>query len=199
MEKSEEPSADVRLAFLSNNFIRGIVKRFYFALVRRHNRWRHIECGRYVDFGYRFRFSRKAPFRAVIGDNVFIEEFNVWNAKNGDIKVGSRCLFGLHDIVMGPAEIGDDFSAGPHVSILGPRHAVFGYELAPEKLTVVGNNVWVSTGAIIFSGVRVGDNAVIGPGSVVTKDVPEDAFMLGNPARDMSKAFQFARPAAKSH
>ncbi|MDY6933317.1 MAG: DapH/DapD/GlmU-related protein [Spirochaetota bacterium] len=191
MTDSSNDHKRVRLSFISNNFIRGIIKKSHFRITRRYYRLRYLKCGKYVDFGYRFRFSIKKPYKAVIGDNIFIEEFNVWNAQLGDIIVGSNCLFGLHNIIMGPVTIGDRLNTGPNVSILGPRHAVYGYDLIDDKRTIIGNNVWISTGSIIFPGITIGDNVIIGPGSVVTKDVPKDAFFLGNPARDMSKAFKF--------
>jgi maltose O-acetyltransferase len=47
----------------------------------------------------------------------------------------------------------------------------------------IGRNVWIGGGAIILPGIRVGDDAVIGAGSVVTKDVPAGVTVRGNPAR----------------
>ncbi|KIZ32991.1 sugar O-acetyltransferase, partial [Stutzerimonas stutzeri] len=47
----------------------------------------------------------------------------------------------------------------------------------------IGKNVWIGGGAIILPGVTVGDDAVIGAGSVVTRDVPASATVVGNPAR----------------
>ena len=184
------PETPIRYPWLTNNFLRGLIKRAIFVTKRRMNRMRHFTCGKYVDIGPRFRFSRKHPYRAEVGYDIFIEEFNVWNANSGDIIVGNVCLFGLHNVIMGPLEIEGYFSSGPRVSILGPRHAVMGYEEAEKKKTIFKKNVWVSAGAIIFSGVTVGENVVIGPGAVVSKNVPDNAFMLGNPARDMSKAYQ---------
>jgi serine O-acetyltransferase len=52
-----------------------------------------------------------------------------------------------------------------------------------SKYPVIGNDVWVGPHAIIIGGVVVGDGAVIGPGSVVTKDVPARCIVVGNPAR----------------
>ena len=47
----------------------------------------------------------------------------------------------------------------------------------------IGSDVWVGGGAIILPGVRIGSRAVIGAGSVVTRDMPEDVFAAGNPCR----------------
>ncbi|MBQ3301685.1 MAG: maltose O-acetyltransferase, partial [Eggerthellaceae bacterium] len=47
----------------------------------------------------------------------------------------------------------------------------------------IGNDVWVGAGAIILAGVTIGDKAVIGAGSVVTRDVPERVVVAGSPAR----------------
>ena len=87
---------------------------------------------------------------------------------------------------MGPVEIGDKLATGPYVKILGPRHPSLGYGGSEGRKTVIGNNVWISTGSIILFGVEIGDNAVVSAGSVVTKDVPAGAFVGGNPARNLS-------------
>jgi acetyltransferase-like isoleucine patch superfamily enzyme len=51
------------------------------------------------------------------------------------------------------------------------------------KPVVIGNDVWVGTGATVLPGVHIGDRSVIGSGSIVTKDVPPDCVAAGNPAR----------------
>ena len=51
------------------------------------------------------------------------------------------------------------------------------------KPVTIGSDVWIGGGAIILPGVRIGARAVIGAGSVVTRDVPEGAFAAGNPCR----------------
>ena len=48
---------------------------------------------------------------------------------------------------------------------------------------VIGNNVWLGGGVIVCPGVTIGENTVIGAGSVVTKDVPPHVFAAGNPCR----------------
>ncbi len=52
-----------------------------------------------------------------------------------------------------------------------------------EKQIVVGDDVWLGYGAIILPGVTIGDGAIIGAGTVVTKDVPPYAIVGGNPAK----------------
>ena len=175
------------MEFIIPDFLRLIIKRLYWAVIRGKNRYKYIKKGRRAEFGYRFRFERLQPYEASVGDKTIVEEGNVWNANVGNIIVGENGWFGLYNIVMGPVQIGDHFSSGPYVSILGPRHPTLDAGSINRGKTVIGNNVMITTGSIILFGVTIGDNAIIGPGSVVTKDVPNGAFVSGNPARDLTK------------
>lgn len=174
------------LEFMTPTIVKVIAKRIFWKIARLYNRCRYIEKGRFVEFGYRFRFDRSAPYRACVGEKTIAEDFNIWNTDLGDIMVGKKCWFGLNNIVMGPVEIGDRLSTGPYVKILGPRHPVLPQTAKRRQKTTIGNNVWISTGSIILFGVEIGDNAIISAGSVVTKDVPAGAFVGGNPARNLS-------------
>jgi len=176
---------------MTPTFVKVIAKRIFWKIVRFYNRCRYIEKGRFVEFGYRFRYDRSAPYRARVGEKTIVEDSNVWNTNLGDITVGKNCRFGLYNIVMGPVEIGDELSAGPYIKILGPRHPVSQAAKKKQK-TTIGNNVWISTGSIILFGVEIGDNAIISAGSVVVKDVPAGAFVGGNPARNLSGLIQKA-------
>jgi len=184
------------LESITPSLVKTAVKRIFWKIFRFYNRCRYIEKGRFVEFGYRFRFDRSAPHRAVVGERSIAEDFNVWNADLGGIIVGKRCWFGLNNVIMGPVEIGDELSTGPYVKILGPRHPVSTDAGKQRQKTVIGNNVWLSTGSIVLFGVEIGDNAVVSAGSVVNKDVPAGAFVGGNPARNLSglihKAWQSA-------
>jgi acetyltransferase-like isoleucine patch superfamily enzyme len=54
---------------------------------------------------------------------------------------------------------------------------------------IIGNDVWIATNAVIMSGVKIGDGAVIGAYSIVTKDVPPYTIVAGNPAKQIRKRF----------
>jgi len=186
MGKKERGALYKAIESVTPSIVKLFVKRVHSKAIRFYNRCRYIERGRFVEFGYRFRFDYSRPNRVCIGDRTIAEDFNVWNAVMGDIIVGRECWFGLNNVLMGPVEIGDKVATGPYVKILGPRHPAHGYGDTAGQKTIIGNNVWISTGSIILFGVNIGDNAVISAGSVVTKDVPAGAFVGGNPARNLS-------------
>lgn len=177
---------------LTPSFIREIVKRTFWKIARCYNRYRYIETGKFVSFGSGFRFDHSKPHRVKVGERTVTDSFNVWNADLGDVTVGKECWFGLNNIVMGPIQVGDRLSTGPYVMILGSRHPVKGQADKQRDKTIIGNDVWISSGSIILFGVNIGDNAIISAGSVVTNDVPSGAFVGGNPARNLTGLVQKA-------
>jgi len=97
--------------------------------------------------------------------------------------------------------IGDKVLLGPNVTI-----AVTGHGLHPDLRqrgetcafpVRIGNCVWIGAGVIVCPGVTIGDNVVIGAGSIVTRDIPADTIAVGNPCRalraitDEDRAFYF--------
>ncbi len=105
-----------------------------------------------------------------------------------NIELGERVFFNYNCVVLDVCRvrIGDDSLIGPAVQIYTPMHP-FGAELRRRqefgKPVDIGADVWIGGGALILPGVRIGDRAVIGAGSVVTRDVPAGVFAAGNPCR----------------
>jgi maltose O-acetyltransferase len=104
------------------------------------------------------------------------------------IELGERVFFNFNCIVLDvcTVRIGSFTLFGPAVQIYTATHPL-NAELRRKqefgKPVEIGSDVWVGGGAIILPGVRIGPRAVIGAGSVVTRDIPEDVFAAGNPCR----------------
>lgn len=105
-----------------------------------------------------------------------------------NIELGERVFFNFNCVVLDvcPVRIGSHTLFGPAVQIYTPLHPLDAQErrLAEfGKAVEIGSDVWVGGGAIILPGVKIGSRTVIGAGSVVTRDVPDDVFAAGNPCR----------------
>lgn len=110
----------------------------------------------------------------------------------GRIVIGSECnVQSFSTIAVGDADvrIGDHVRIGPSCNLLGEDHVYDDPDVPIHKQArkprglVIGNDVSVGGNTVVLSGVQIGHGAVIGGGSVVTKDVPEYAVVVGNPAR----------------
>ena len=95
--------------------------------------------------------------------------------------------FNLTIVDDGEVFIGDHVMIGPNVTIATAAHPV---EPSLRKKALqfncpvhIGNNVWIGANVVILPGVTIGDNTVIGAGSVVTKDIPANVVAVGNPCR----------------
>ena len=105
-----------------------------------------------------------------------------------NIELGERIFFNFNCVVLDVCRvrIGDFTLFGPAVQILTPMHPM-NAELRRRqefgKPIEIGSDVWVGGGALILPGVRIGSRSVIGAGSVVTRDVPDNVFAAGNPCR----------------
>lgn len=85
--------------------------------------------------------------------------------------------------------VGDNVMFGPNVTVCTAAHPV-SPELRRRALQYnmpvrIGNNVWIGAGAMILPGVTIGDDTVVGTGSVVTRDLPSGVVAVGNPCRVM--------------
>ena len=129
---------------------------------------------------------------AECGENVYIQRPLYANWGGSHVHMGSNIYanFNLTLVDDGHIYIGDWVKFGPNVTIVTAGHPVLP-ELRKE-LTLQFNKdvhieecVWIGAGVIVLPGVTIGRNSVIGAGSVVTKDIPENVVAVGNPCRVM--------------
>lgn len=113
-------------------------------------------------------------------------------------RIGKHTFINFHFTVQddAPVTIGDCCDFGPNITIVTPLHPMLADErramldqdgragrFCYAKPVVIGNNCWFGASVTVCPGVTIGDNAVIGAGSVVTKDIPPDTFAAGVPCR----------------
>ncbi|RAK11870.1 maltose O-acetyltransferase [Halanaerobium saccharolyticum] len=118
----------------------------------------YIEPNFYCDYGYNI----------TVGENFYANH---------------NCVFlDVNTII-----IGDNVMLGPAVQLYTATHPVEEKERNSGRELgfpiVIGDNVWIGGGVIVQPGVTIGDNSVVGAGAVVTKDVPANVFVGGNPAK----------------
>ncbi len=118
-------------------------------------------------------FSLIPPFYTTGGEHIRIGR---------NVFINQNCT--MYDL--GGIDIGDDVMIGPNVSLITSGHPIEpsrrrdGVTASP---IVIGKNVWIAAGATIIGGVTVGENAVVAAGAVVTRDIPANTLVAGNPAR----------------
>jgi acetyltransferase-like isoleucine patch superfamily enzyme len=141
-----------------------------------------------VKFGKNVRLSKFINlYGCEIGDNTKIGAF-VEIQKNAII--GRNCKISSHSFICEGVTIEDNAFIGHSVTFINdsyPRATTSDGEVQTEKdwkveRTVVKKGASIGSGATILSKVQIGENAIVGAGSVVTKDVPANAIVVGNPA-----------------
>ena len=125
---------------------------------------------------------------AKTGEQVYIEP-HFWCDYGYNINVGER-FYANHNLIIldaGGVSFGDDVFIGPSCGFYTSGHPLDferrnqGLEYAyPIK---VGNNVWFGAGVQVMPGVTIGDNVVIGGGSLVVKEIPSNSIAFGNPCK----------------
>jgi len=135
---------------------------------------------------------------AQIGEDTIVRDFvNLYGCKIGkgckiaayveiqrDVTVGDRCKVEAFAFIPTGVTIEDEVFIGPHVCFTNDREprAVGEWQVVP---TLVRKGASIGANSTIICGVTIGENALVGAGSVVTKDVPSGAVVAGSPARIM--------------
>ena len=117
-------------------------------------------------------FGLFPPFYTDCGRNIHIEK---------NVFINSGCKF--QD--QGGVYIGENSLIGHNVILATLNHEMDPYhraDLHPKPIHI-GKRVWIGSGSILLPGITIGDNSVVGAGSVVTKDVPPNVIVAGNPAK----------------
>jgi acetyltransferase-like isoleucine patch superfamily enzyme len=140
-----------------------------------------------------------------LGTNVWLSKFiNLYGCEIGDetkigafveiqknASVGKRCKISSHSFICEGVVIEDNVFIGHGVTFINdsyPRAATREGNLQTEadwtvERTVIKKGASIGSGATILSNTKIGENAIVGAGSVVTKDVPPNAIVVGNPAK----------------
>jgi maltose O-acetyltransferase len=112
------------------------------------------------------------PQQLSIGSNSSISSFTTIYS-TFDVSIGNNCLISSNCGI-------SSYNHTPH-SLCRPKDKK--EDIKFSRPVIIGNNVWIAMNCCILPGVTIGDNSIIGAGSVVTKDVPANQIWVGNPAR----------------
>jgi len=151
----------------------------------------HVERGAFVQ-EYASLLCKGKESKIEIGAGTFINPYAKLNTTtSGFIKIGKNCSIHSFCVLYGAGglTIGDHVRMATHAIVVGGNHGFDDpdlplHEQQPTKKGIkIGDDVWIGAGVIILDGVTIGPHAVIGAGSVVTRDIPAESVAMGVPAK----------------
>lgn len=130
-----------------------------------------------------------SPLFLEAGEDINVER-GAFFGDGARVRLGSRSSIGINARLHGPVSIGANVMMGPEVAIFALGHDTSRTDIpmidqgfVDPRPVVIEDDVWIGLRTVILPGVTIGSGAVIGAGSVVTKDVPPNSVVAGNPAR----------------
>jgi maltose O-acetyltransferase len=146
-----------------------------------------------------FKIAATFPFLLIFRFTRYLITSKMPNVKNSRVTPGFSAILGkyiyaddvyLNDTIFldyAPIKIGKGTVFSGKNALITSTHDFFNFNIVEAKPISIGENVWITRSCIILGGVTIGNNSVIGPGSVVTCDIPENTYSAGNPCKVIRK------------
>jgi len=180
-------------------FARDIVKAVYLAGIQLYTRLVCIEREFPSSIRLRARLdvvprtAGRERHRLSLGKHSLIETHCVVCTWHGDVILKEGASVGIGSVVVGPVQIGENSAVAQNCFISGQSHCYEdvsksfrrqGFQVTP---VIIQKDVWICSNCVIIPGVKIGNNSVIGAGSVVVDNIPAYSVAVGNPAKVIKK------------
>ncbi len=179
--------------------VRDIVKTVYLAAIQVYTRFVCVEREMSSSISLRARLDvvpREASHerhRLSLEKHSYIETACVVCTWHGDVILKDSASIGIGSIVIGPVQMGENSACAQHCFISGQSHHYedisknFRAQGFETSQVIIQNDVWIGSNCVILCGAKIGNNSVIGAGSVVTGNIPPYSVAVGNPAKVIKK------------
>lgn len=157
------------------------------------NKPMYLHGGKYISIGDNFHCDHRLRLDAI--DAYKDQNFNPSIIIGNNVTIQKDCHIGAIDNIV----IGDNVLMGSKIFISDHSHgdtSISSIALPPIDRSLkskgsihIGNNVWIGEGVVILSGVTIGENSIIGANAVITKSIPANVVVAGNPARIIKEIF----------
>jgi acetyltransferase-like isoleucine patch superfamily enzyme len=166
------------------NKLRKIKLLFYYYFITRLPNSRIFPISRKI----RVAYTSKVLKITLGGEKAFFEN-NIYIGNGNNLIIGENCQIN-ENVFLQSVKIGDNTLIAPNVSILSKSHEynkinvpIIDQGDRADNPVVIGSNCWIGRSVIIFPGVVIGENSIIGAGSIVTKSIPKSVVAVGNPCK----------------